>query len=61
MNNAVIEIAGRPIGPGHATYVVAELSANHNQKFDEALRLLRAAKEAGADAVKLQRRTPPTR
>lgn len=47
-------ISGRPIGPGHAPYVVAELSGNHNGELARALRLVEAASEAGADAVKLQ-------
>ena len=41
-------------------YVVAELSANHNQNFDQAVRIVQAAKQAGADAVKLQTYTPDT-
>ena len=48
------------IGPGNSVYLVAEMSANHNQKFEQALLLLQAAKEAGADAVKLQTYTPDT-
>lgn len=55
-----MEIAGRRIGPGEPTYVIAELSANHGQDLDEAVRLVRAAAEAGADAVKLQTYTPDT-
>lgn len=50
----------RLIGLGHPTYVIAELSANHNQNFDEAVRLIKAAKESGADAIKLQTYTPDT-
>lgn len=42
------------------TYIVAELSANHHQQFDEAVKLIRAAKETGANAVKLQTYTPDT-
>ncbi len=41
-------------------YVVAELSANHNQDFDQAVRIIRAAQAAGADAVKLQTYTADT-
>jgi N-acetylneuraminate synthase len=41
-------------------YVVAELSANHNQDFSRAVRIIEAAKQAGADAVKLQTYTPDT-
>ena len=55
-----IEINGRRIGPGHPTYIVAEMSGNHNQKFDEAVRIIEVAKDAGADAVKLQTYTPDT-
>jgi pseudaminic acid synthase len=53
-------IAGRCIGPETAVYVIAELSANHNQDFAQAIEILRAAKDAGADAVKLQTYTPDT-
>ena len=55
-----IEINGRKIGQGFPVYIVAELSANHRQQFDEAVKLIKAAKEAGADAVKLQTYTPDT-
>lgn len=55
-----IEVDGRRVGSGEATYIVAEMSANHNQDFDQAVRILRAAMEAGADAVKLQTYTPDT-
>ena len=58
--NAIIEIDGRRVGPGHATYMVAEMSANHGQRFDDAVRIIEAAKAAGADAVKLQTYTPDT-
>lgn len=53
-------IGNREIGPGKPTYIIAELSANHNQDYDEAVRLIRAAKESGADAVKLQTYTADT-
>ncbi len=55
-----MKIGRRSIGPEHPVYVVAELSANHNQNFDQAVRIIRAAKEAGADAIKLQTYTPDT-
>ena len=53
-------IAGRAIGPNEPVYVIAELSANHGHKIDEAMRLVQAAKYAGADAIKLQTYTPDT-
>jgi pseudaminic acid synthase len=53
-------IANRAIGTSAPIYIVAELSANHNQNFDQAVRILRAAKDAGADAVKLQTYTADT-
>lgn len=55
-----IMINGRPIGPGHPAYIIAEMSANHNQEFDQAVAIVKAAKAAGADAVKLQTYTPDT-
>lgn len=55
-----IVIDGRPIGNGHPPYIVAEMSANHGGSLDHAVRLIRAAKECGADAVKLQTYTPDT-
>jgi len=55
-----LNINDRLIGPGLPTYIIAELSANHRQDFAEALRLVKAAKEAGADAVKLQTYTADT-
>lgn len=41
-------------------YVIAEISANHNRDFDEAVKLIQVAKEAGVDAVKLQTYTADT-
>ncbi|MBP7828515.1 MAG: pseudaminic acid synthase [Kiritimatiellae bacterium] len=58
--NPSVEIAGRPVGPGHPVYLVAEMSANHGQRYDEAVRIVRAMKDAGADAVKIQTYTPDT-
>jgi pseudaminic acid synthase len=47
-------IGGRPVGPGHPCYVIAEAGANHNRDLPTALRLIEVAAEAGADAVKFQ-------
>lgn len=56
----VTHINGRLIGFEAPVYLVAEMSANHNRDLDHALALLRAAKEAGADAVKVQTYTADT-
>lgn len=53
-------IAGRAIGDGAPTYVIAELSANHLGDIERAHRLVEAAGDAGADAVKLQTFTAET-
>ena len=55
-----IKIEEHLVGPGHPTFIVAEMSANHNQKYDDAVKILQAAKQAGADAIKLQTYTPDT-
>jgi len=57
---AQIKIGTRTIGAGQPVYLIAEVSANHHQDFDQAVKIVRAAKDAGADAVKLQTYTPDT-
>lgn len=48
------------IGKDFPPYIIAELSANHNGKIENALKLIEVAKNAGADAVKIQTYTPDT-
>lgn len=55
-----IAVEGRMIGPGYPPFVVAEMSGNHNGDLGRALALVEVAKEAGADAVKLQTYTADT-
>ncbi len=56
----MIRIGERFMGEGEPVYVIAEVSANHNQKFERAVQIIHAAKDAGADAVKLQTYTADT-
>jgi len=53
---SVIKIGDRLIGDGHPTYIIAEIGVNHNGFIDLALKLIDAAVESGADAVKFQKR-----
>src|SRR5258708_7367185 len=55
-----IVISDRKIGPQFPPFIVAEMSGNHNGSLERALRLVDAAKAAGADAIKLQTYTPET-
>lgn len=55
-----IKIGSRYVGEGEKTFIVAEVSANHLQDYGRAAAIIKAAKDAGADAVKLQTYTPDT-
>lgn len=55
-----MKIANRSIGEGKEVFIIAELSANHNGSLETALETIRAAKRAGADAIKLQTYTADT-
>lgn len=54
------KIGRAAVGPGRRAFIIAELSANHRQDYALARRTVRAAKDSGADAVKLQTYTPDT-
>lgn len=49
-----MNICGIEIGDQHPTFVIAELSANHNGSLDDAIALMETAKASGADAIKIQ-------
>lgn len=55
-----MRIGAREVGGEAPVFIVAELSANHGQRRDIALRTVEAAADAGADAIKLQTYTPDT-
>ena len=54
------KISNREVGQNSPAFLVAEISANHRQQYEEAVRLVEAAAKAGADAVKFQTYTPDT-
>lgn len=53
-----LKIGKHVIGDGYPTYIIAEIGINHNGDIDIAEKMIRAAKKAGVDAVKFQKRTP---
>lgn len=53
-----LKIGKHIIGTGHPTYIIAEIGINHNGDIDVAEKMIYAAKKAGVDAVKFQKRTP---
>ncbi len=54
------KISNRLISTDNPVFIIAEMSANHNQSYDDAVKIIHIAKECGADAVKLQTYTPDT-
>jgi N-acetylneuraminate synthase len=59
-SNNEVHIQNRKIGLDQPPFVIAELSGNHNQSLDLAFKMIEAAAESGADAIKLQTYTADT-
>ncbi len=55
-----IKIGNRLVGMGHAPFLIAEMSGNHNQSLDRAFEIVEAAAKSGAHALKLQTYTAET-
>lgn len=55
-----IKVGDCYIGDGFPCFIIAEMSGNHNMDYDRAVEIIRAAKRAGADAIKLQTYTADT-
>ncbi|MCF6251011.1 MAG: pseudaminic acid synthase [Methylococcaceae bacterium] len=60
LKNKKLSINGREIGEEFSPYMIAEMSANHNGDIENAYKIIEMAKNAGADAVKLQTYKPNT-
>lgn len=58
--NTSFNIDNIKIGQNEKTFIIAEMSANHLQNYDRAVEIIKAAKNSGADAIKLQTYTPDT-
>ncbi len=54
MTTRAVNLESRPVGHGHRTYIIAEAGVNHDGSPALAMRLIEAARLAGADAVKFQ-------
>lgn len=57
---STITVQNRVIGEGYPAYIIAEMSANHAGSIERAKEIIHAAKEAGADCIKIQTYTPDT-
>lgn len=58
--NKIISFSGSAIGETYPTYIIAEMSGNHNMDFNRAVKIMEAAKKSGADAIKIQTYTADT-
>lgn len=58
--NKKISFSGSAIGETYPTYIIAEMSGNHNMDFNRAVKIMEAAKESGANAIKIQTYTADT-
>ncbi|WP_244834824.1 pseudaminic acid synthase [Clostridium sp. BJN0001] len=58
--NRSFYIGNKKVGEGEKTFIIAEMSANHLQDYERAVKIIEEAKKAGADAIKLQTYTPDT-
>ena len=56
----VLKIGSKLVGKGQPAYIIAEMSANHLQNYERAIKIIEMAKKAGADAVKVQSYRPDT-
>ncbi|MDM4763365.1 N-acetylneuraminate synthase family protein [Galbitalea sp. SE-J8] len=54
----MVAIGSHRVAPGEPVYVIAEIGLNHNGDVELAKRLIDVAADAGAQAVKFQKRTP---
>ena len=55
-----MKIDSNQIGKSYPPFIVAEMSGNHNQSLERALKIIDMAAEAGADAIKIQTYTADT-
>lgn len=58
--NDCIHLGNHSISKRDSTFIIAEMSGNHNMDFNRAVKILEAAKDAGADAIKIQTYTADT-
>jgi pseudaminic acid synthase len=58
--DTLIKVGNRYIGENQPCYIIAEMSANHAGNYDRAVEIIKAAKNSGADCIKVQTYTPDT-